>query len=57
MPRPRQAWAPAFENYTLKSVGAGTQLIIELDVAGDYQDMIDEIWPKALAKLKEICEE
>ncbi len=49
-------WAPAFENYTFIEKHGGTELHIDQDVEGEYQKMFDEMWDKALSRLKEICE-
>ncbi len=59
----------SYENYTFKDVGgnsgnagtgnggtAGTEVIVELTVPAEWKDMFNEMWPKALAKLKEIAE-
>lgn len=51
-----KAWAPAFENYSFKEIGNETQLNIEIDATDDFADYMDNTWPKALAKLKELCE-
>lgn len=51
-----KAWAPSFENYLFKQQGNETQLSIEVDATDDFADYMDKTWPKALAKLKEICE-
>jgi hypothetical protein len=51
-----QQWAGAHENYTLKDVEGKTELLIDCDMADDYVDMFKDIWPKALAKVKEIAE-
>lgn len=51
-----RAWAPAYENYTFVVVPEGTRLEVELDVAEAWLDYMNEAWPKALARLKEICE-
>jgi uncharacterized protein YndB with AHSA1/START domain len=51
-----RAWAPAYENYTLQRVPEGTQLVIDLDVFGDFADFMAETWPQALALLKALCE-
>jgi uncharacterized protein YndB with AHSA1/START domain len=52
-----QQWSGAFENYTLKTVGDNqTEFSVECDMGDDYVDMFKEIWPKALAKLKEVAE-
>ncbi len=51
-----RAWAPAYENYTFVSDPEGTKLVIELDVPSEWGQYMNETWPKALAKLKELCE-
>jgi hypothetical protein len=52
-----KGWAGAHENYTFSEKGSGTELTIELDVTPDFEDYMNETWPKALARLREICEE
>lgn len=51
-----RAWAPAFENYTFRDKDGGTELQISVDVAPDYEQMIQDAYPKALARLKVLCE-
>lgn len=51
-----RSWAPAYENYRLSDSGAGTRVEVEMDVTPDYEDDMLESWPRALARLKEICE-
>lgn len=51
-----RAWAPAYENYTLLAVPGGTKLVIDLDLFGEFEDFMAEAWPKALARLKALCE-
>jgi hypothetical protein len=51
-----RAWAPAYENYTFISVPEGTQLVIELEVFGEWEQYMNEAWPKALALLKQLTE-
>jgi uncharacterized protein YndB with AHSA1/START domain len=50
-------WVPAFENYTFIQDGAETKLSIDVDTNDEYKAMFEEIWPKALQRLKELCEE
>jgi uncharacterized protein YndB with AHSA1/START domain len=50
------AWAPAYENYTFRPVAGGTHLIIDQDVTDEYEEFMSETWPKALLKLKQLCE-
>lgn len=52
-----RAWAPAFENYTFEAVPGGTRLVVDLDVTDEFEDFMAEAWPKALARLKAMCEE
>ena len=49
-------WAFSFENYTLTDKGGETEVGIELQVDENYKKMFEEMWPKALKLLKEICE-
>jgi uncharacterized protein YndB with AHSA1/START domain len=49
-------WAPAFENYTFNDTEHGTEVHVEIDVADEWKDMFNDMWPKALTKLKEIAE-
>jgi len=51
-----RAWAPAYENYTFIGVPEGTKLVIELDVPGEWEQYMNEAWPKALALLKQLSE-
>lgn len=50
------AWAPACENYTLRPVAEGTQMIVDQDVAPEWEEHMNQAWPKALGLLKELCE-
>lgn len=49
-------WSPAYENYTLKEVDGKTEFIVDMDGEDEYVDFFNEIWPKALEKLKEVAE-
>lgn len=49
-------WVPAYENYTFKSANGGTDLSIDLDLNEEYVEQFNQMWPKALEKLKEISE-
>ncbi|EAZ82307.1 SRPBCC family protein [Algoriphagus machipongonensis] len=51
-----QAWSGAHENYIFEVKGDETLLKIELDTNQEYEDYFAGMWPKALKKLKEICE-
>ena len=49
-------WTPAFENYTFTQKDSGTEVTVDIDIADEYKAMFEEMWPKALATLKEIAE-
>ena len=51
-----RAWAPAFENYTLKEIDGGTELIVAMDVPPEYEGYFSETWPKALAAINCLSE-
>jgi len=51
-----KAWAPAYENYALTKTGNGTKCEVAVDVEDKYSTMFAEMWPKALAALKEVAE-
>ena len=51
-----QSWTPAFENYIFTEKDGTTQLHVEMDVAPEFEEFMLAAWPKALAKLKKICE-
>lgn len=51
-----EAWAGSHENYIFKPVAEGTHLFIELDSNEEFKGYFEESWPRALAKLKSICE-
>lgn len=49
-------WAGALENYSFSEGSDFTTLTVEVDTKEEYIDYFEEAWPKALNKLKEICE-
>ena len=49
-------WAPAFENYTFKEKDGATEVLVDMDSEEDHAKMFEDMWPKALQKLKEIAE-
>jgi len=51
-----KAWAGCMENYTLKDAGGNTELKVEIDIADEYKDMFNDMFPKALQKVKELAE-
>lgn len=50
-------WAGAHENYTLQSVDGKTNWKVEIDVVPDFIDYMNDTWPKALQKVKEMAEQ
>lgn len=51
-----ESWAGSQENYYFDETSEGTRIRIEMDSTDDHADYFQESWPKALKKLKEICE-
>ncbi len=51
-----EQWAGALENYTFKSDGGKTLLQVEMDSNEEFAEYFTDMWPKALKKLKAICE-
>lgn len=56
-----EKWANGFENYTFEENNGpesyhGTTVTVDLDTNEDFLDYMNETYPKALDKLKEICE-
>ncbi len=51
-----QAMAGAHENYTLKESDGKTEVQVDMDSSDEYYAVFDEMWPRALKKLKELCE-
>jgi uncharacterized protein YndB with AHSA1/START domain len=51
-----ESWRGALENYTLTGKNGSTLLSIDCDVQKSYIQYFKSTWPKALDKLKEICE-
>jgi len=49
-------WRGSLENYSLKPVGSKTLLCVDTDVPSDFKPFFLEAWPKALEKLKALCE-
>jgi uncharacterized protein YndB with AHSA1/START domain len=51
-----KSWAPAFENYTFSERDGATEVKVDMEVAPEFEEFMNSTWPKALARLKEICE-
>lgn len=51
-----EKWANGFENYRFEEVDGKTAVTVDLDTTEDFVDYMNDTYPKALDKLKEICE-
>ncbi len=51
-----EKWANGFENYTFEENNGATTVTVDLDTPEDFLDYMNQTYPKALVKLKEICE-
>jgi hypothetical protein len=51
-----EKWANGFENYTFEENNETTTVTVDLDTTEDFLDYMNQAYPKALGKLKEICE-
>ena len=51
-----EKWANGFENYTFEENNGTTIVTVDLDTTEDFLSYMNETFPKALGKLKEICE-
>lgn len=49
-------WAGMLENYTFNEKNGKTELSIDMDVDDEYKKMFEDMWLKALQKLKELVE-
>jgi len=52
-----EKWANGFENYTFEENKGITTLIVDLDTTEDFEAYMNETYPNALNKLKELCEQ
>jgi hypothetical protein len=51
-----EKWANGFENYSFEESNGTIVVTIDIDTIEDFIDYMNESYPKALDKLKEICE-
>ena len=51
-----KVWAGALENYTFNNKDGKTELVVDLDINEEFKEMFEGMWPKALQKLKSLCE-
>jgi len=51
-----EKWAGGFENYSFEENNGSVAVSVDVDSAEDFVDYMTQTYPKALGKLKEICE-
>ena len=51
-----EKWANWFENYTFEENNGTTTVTVDLDTTEDFLDYMNQTYPKALDKFKELCE-
>ncbi len=52
-----KAWSSAYENYTFDERDDSTELKVEMSgIPAEFEQYMTDTWPKALAKLKSLCE-
>ena len=51
-----EKWANGFENYTFEENNGTTTVTVDLDTTEDFLGYMNETYPKALDKLKELSE-
>ena len=49
-------WSGSLENYTFSEKNGGTLFFVDVNSPEKYRSYFENTWPKALAKLKSICE-
>src|SRR5690606_689766 len=49
-------WAGALENYTFTKMNGNTLVSVDMGINQEYKSSFLEMWPRALNKLKTICE-
>ena len=54
--KPYPQGAHGREKYTLKDEGGGMRLLVDLDAPDEYQTMFDNMFPKALRRVRELAE-
>ena len=51
-----ESWAGVLENYHFIPNNGGTLVKVEMNTNEDFKSYFEETWPRALNKLKEVCE-
>lgn len=49
-------WAGVLENYAFREKEGATEVLVDVDTTDQDKEMFQNIWPKALQKLKELAE-
>lgn len=52
-----ESFSGATENYSFVDKEGKTFVKVDMETGGEYKEMFEEMWPKALQRLKEICEQ
>jgi hypothetical protein len=52
-----EKWANGFENYTFEENDGTTNVTVDLDTTEEFVEYMNQSYPNALNKLKEICEQ
>lgn len=52
-----EKWANGLENYTFEESNGVTTVTVDMDTVEEFLDYMNDAYPKALQKLKEICEQ
>jgi len=51
-----EKWANGFDNSSFEENNGTTEVTVDLDITEDFLEYMNQTYPKALDKLKEICE-
>jgi hypothetical protein len=51
-----EKWTGGCEDYSFEERNGLTEVVVEIDVINEFESYMKESYPKALNKLKEICE-
>jgi uncharacterized protein YndB with AHSA1/START domain len=51
-----KSWAGAHENYTLEEINNITNWTVEMEVSPEWATYMNDLWPKAQQKVKEMAE-
>ncbi len=51
-----RSWTPCYENYRYSDAAGGTLVQVDMETSAEYETMFAEMWPRALQRLKALCE-